>query len=32
VLARQRPLAPGPMVLLPDGLEPGDGRGREVWK
>ena len=29
-LARQRPLAPRLMVGLPDGLEPGDGRGREV--
>lgn len=30
VLARQRPLAPRFVILLPDRLEPGDGRGREV--
>ena len=29
VLARQRPLAPGLVLVLPDGLEPGDGRGRQ---
>jgi hypothetical protein len=27
VLAGQRPLAPGVVFLLPDGLEPGDGVG-----
>jgi site-specific DNA recombinase len=30
MLARQRPLAPGLMVLLPGGLQPGDGRRRQV--
>jgi hypothetical protein len=29
-LAGQRPLTPGVVVLLPGGLEPGDGRRRQV--